>query len=242
MAPVCHRPRLGGSFQPAGHLRSTGLAGRRGADPGIHPAPEDRRGLLGLSGPVLQVPGRLRRGGNSCRAGKARRVRPAAAGSFDERLSLVQSAAGGAGHPLCRLFAGGCPVADACYAFFAGDQRRWLPCRRISRTALRNYSASRSRTTRLRPSKARCRTAGQGRVDQPFAGAGRAAPVGRGLRRASAAGTQEAFDLLRVSSVRWRMTRSCKRPPLLRWKPPSTYGAGLCGKSGDGNISSPSLQ
>ena len=78
--PVRHRPRLGGSFQPAGHLRGTGLAGRRGADPGIHPAPEDRRGLLGLSGPVLQVPGRLRRGGDPCRAGKARRVRTAAAG------------------------------------------------------------------------------------------------------------------------------------------------------------------
>ena len=70
------------SFQPAGHLRSTGLAGGRGTDPGVYPAPEDRRGLLGLSGSVLQVPGRLRRGGNSCRAGKARRVRTAAAGSL----------------------------------------------------------------------------------------------------------------------------------------------------------------
>ena len=78
--PVRHRPWLGGSFQPAGHLRGTGLAGGRGTDPGVHPAPEDRRGLLGLSGSILQVPGRLRRGGDPCRAGKARRVRTAAAG------------------------------------------------------------------------------------------------------------------------------------------------------------------
>ena len=32
-------------------------------------------------------------------------------------------------------------------------KKRWLPCRRISRMAPQNCSASRSRTTRLRPSK-----------------------------------------------------------------------------------------
>ena len=44
--PVRHRPRLGGPVQPAQHLRVAGPAGRRGADPPVYPAPEDRRGLL----------------------------------------------------------------------------------------------------------------------------------------------------------------------------------------------------
>ena len=71
---------------------------------------------------------------------------------FDERLSLVSLLLAGLDTRFTASLQADA-VADACYAFLRETKKRWLPCRRISRTALRNCSASRSRTTKPRPSK-----------------------------------------------------------------------------------------
>lgn len=71
---------------------------------------------------------------------------------FDERLSLVSLLLAGLDTRFTASLQADA-VADACYAFCGRPKRRWLPCRRISRTAPQSCSASRSRTTRLRPSK-----------------------------------------------------------------------------------------
>ena len=130
---------------------------------------------------------------------------------FDERLSLVSLLLAGLDTRFTASLQADA-VADACYAFLretkkgAGYPAGGYPGR-LCGTVQPADQGLRSRD----PAKARCRAAGQGRADQPSAGAGRAAPVGRASCAAPTPPVhRRPLTCCAVSSVRWRTSA---RPP-----------------------------
>ncbi len=159
---------------------------------------------------------------------------------FDERLSLVSLILAGLEHPVFTASRQADAVADACYAFLRGDQKPLPPRRRICRTARQSCSTS-SVSWITMPKTQQKRDAGPAEQRRLTTRLQVLAVLRRWegeLRRANAAGTQEAFSSCCAgSSRRWPMSaKRPSRPPAPRWKPLSTLWNRPLPKARDGGV------